>query len=168
MTRLSLAARNRLAQDASLRALLGRSVSWSTWIFDENPVGVHVENTSRCLIVVSEDDEWTSPNPHNTMRFPQLLVDIWADPTRNPDRSVQRFDAKDKIEEIQALVDKHFHLPDPGTRFGVPHIWGTAEQEATKTGLVIAGSERRSTQTSPISDSEGSWMRRITYAVNVP
>ena len=125
MTRLSLAVRNYLAQDEDLKRLLGRSASWDTWIFDERPVNVHVENTSRCLIVVNEDDQWTSPNEHNTLNFPKLFVDVWADPTRNADRSVQIFDAKDKIQEIQKFIDRHLHLVDPSNYNGMPFIWGT-------------------------------------------
>lgn len=169
MTDLSLALRNYLAQDAELRALLGRSVSWDTWIFDESPLNVKVEGTSKCLIVINEQGTWTSPNGHNTMRFPQLIVDVWADPTRNADRSVQKLDAKTKIQDIQTVLDRHLHLTDPATSAGMPYIWGTAAQVAGKTGVVITGSHRSSGPNfSPIRDSEGSWMGQLTYDVNVP
>lgn len=169
MTELSLAARNFLAQDAGLRALVGRSASWDTWIFDENPINVKVENTSRCLIVVNEDGTWTSPNDHNTMTFPQLVIDVWADPTRNEDRSVKVNDAKSKIERIQKYLDKHFHLVDSGTRQGMPYVWGTGAQVASKTGVVVAGSHRMSGPVfSPIRDTDGAYMGRFTYGVNVP
>lgn len=169
MTRLSLAARNYLAQDPALRAHLGRSASWDTWIFDEDPVNVHVENTQRCLIVVSEGQPWSAPNGHNTIEFPTLTVDIWADPTRNSDLSVRLFDAKTKIENIKRLVDRHFHLVDPATSTGMPYIWGTAEQIANKTGVVVTQSKRRSgPDYSPVRDSEGSWMGRLIYEVSVP
>jgi len=169
MTDLSLAVRNLLAQDQGLRALLGRSQSWDTWIFDEHPVNVKVENTGRCLIVVNEEDTWTTPNQHNTMRFPRLFVDIWADPTRNSDKSIKKFDAKKKIEDIQAFVDKHLHLVDSGTPSGEIYIWGTAEQIASKTGVPITGSQRLDGPTfSPISNAEGAYMGRLTYGVNKP
>ena len=169
MTDLSLAARNFLAQDADLRALLGRSASWDTWIFDQSPINVRVENTSRCLIVVNEEGQWTSPNPHNTMRFPRLVVDIWADPTRNQDRTVQLFDAKSKVEDIVKIVDRKFHRVDPGTPDGRPLILGTAEQILAKTGVVVTGILRSSgPDYSPIRDCEGAFMGRLVYDVNVP
>ena len=169
MTDLSLAIRNYLAQDAGLRELLGRSISWDTWIFYENPINVKVENTGKCLLVINEDGTWTSPNDHNTMRFPRVYIDIWADPTRNEDRSVKVNDAKSKIERIQKLLDKHLHLTDAGTRQGMPYIWGTTDQVASKTGVVVAGSHRVDGPTlSPIRDTDGAYMGRMTYGVNVP
>lgn len=169
MTQLTLAIRNLLAQDAELRALLGKSASWDTWIFSEELIGVKVEGTQKCLIVVAEDDTWTSPNEHNTMRFPQVFVDIWADPTRNANKSIRQFDAKDKIEAIQPLIDRHLHLVDGANSEGKPRIWGTEEQIANKTGIVVTGSQRlNGPRYSPIRDSEGSWMGRFTYGINRP
>ena len=169
MTSLSLAIRNLLAQDTQLRALLGRSLSWDTWVFDTNPVNVRVENTGKCLIVVSEEGTWTFPNQHNTMRFPKINVDIWADPTRNSDRTIQLFNAETKIEEIQKLVDAHLHLVDPSTSAGMPYIWGTADEIAAQTGVLVVGSQRLSgPDIYPIQDSEGSFMGRIAYGVNLP
>lgn len=169
MTTLSLAVRNYLALDHELRSLLGKSVSWETWIFDEDPLNVHVENTGKCLIVVRERGTWASPNDHNSMRFPRLLVDIWADPTRNPDRTIRQWDAATKIEQIQARVDSHLHLSDPGTSAGMPYIWGTLEQVVNKTGVVVAGSLRKSgPDISPIRDTEGALMGQLTYGINLP
>lgn len=169
MTELSLAVRNLLAQDAGLKALLGKSQSWDTWIFDEKPVNVKVENTGKCLIVVNEEGQWTTPNAHNTMKFPTLLIDIWADPTRNADKSVNRFDAKKKIEDIQNFVDKYLHLVDPGDSNGNPRIWGTSGQMADKTGVVVTGSQRLNGPIfSPIRDAEEAYMGRLTYGVNQP
>ena len=168
MTSLSLAARNYLAQDPELRALLGRSQSWDTWIFDTKPVGVRIENTSRCMIVINEDGTWAARNEHNTLRFPRLQVDIWADPTRNSDGSVQVYDASDKIERIAKVLDKHLHLTDPGTSMGMPYIWGTAEEISSKTGVVIAGSHHREGPSlSDVRDTDGTLMGRLVYGVNV-
>lgn len=169
MTQLTLAIRNLLAQDGDLRALLGRSASWDTWIFSEELIGVKVEGTQKCLIVVAEDDTWTSPNEHNTMRFPQVFVDIWADPSRNEDKSVRQQDAKDKITAIQPFIDRYLHLVDGANNEGKPRIFGTAEQIEAKTGIVVTGSQRlNGPRFSPIRDSEGSWMGRFTYGVNLP
>lgn len=167
MTSLSLAARNQLAQDTELTALLGKSLTWDTWIFDERPIGVKIENTQKCLIVVNEEDQADSPNEHNTLLFPSLVVDVWADPTRNDDKSVRVYDAKNKIEAISRLVNRHFHTVDMGTPQGGPLIWGTAEEVAEKTGVVVAASARRSGPTySPVRDSDGSFMGRLVYAVH--
>lgn len=167
MTALTLAARNQLAQDTALTALLGKSALWDTWIFDERPIGVKIENTQKCLIVVNEEDQADAPNDHNTLLFPSMIVDVWADPTRNDDKSVKVYDAKNKIEAITRLIDRHFHTVDMGTPEGGVLIWGTAEQVTAKTGVVVAASARRSGPTySPVRDSEGSFMGRLNYAVH--
>lgn len=167
MTALSLAARNLLAQDADLKALLGKSASWDTWIFDESPVGVKVENSQRCWIVINENGTWTAPNEHNTMEFPRLELDIWADPSRNDDLSVKRFDAKTKIKQIQKLVDKHLHTIDMANNSGMPIVWGTAAEIANKTGVVIAASQKiDGPDFRPVTDSQGTWMATYVYGVN--
>jgi len=169
MTTLSLGARNMLIQDVPLVTLLGKSASWTSWIFDQKPINVKVEGTSRCLIVVNEGKPWTAPNGHNTMKFPTLVVDIWADPTRNVDKSVKFWDASTKIEDIQDELDRLLHLVDPSTSNGMPHMWGTAEQVAAGTGVVIAECKRSSgPDVNPIRDSDGSLMGRLTYNVNLP
>lgn len=169
MTTLSLGARNMLIQDAPLTALLGKSASWTSWIFDQKPVNVKVEGTSRCLVVINEGRPWTSPNGHNTMRFPTLVVDIWADPTRNADKSVKFWDSTTKIETIQKELDRLLHLIDPSTPDGMPRMWGTAAQVAARTGVVIAECKRASgPEITPIRDSDGSLMGKLTYNVNLP
>lgn len=168
MTELSLAARNFLAQDERVTSLLGRSASWDTWIFSEVPYA-KIENTQRCLVVISEGPPWTDMNPHNRLYFPTLRVDIWADPTRNPsDNSVRIEDAKDKAIEVMRAIDWSMHLVDPGRPSdGMPYMWGTAEQISQKTGIVVTGSFKDSgPEFSPIKDSPGSWMARVVYAVN--
>lgn len=170
MTKLSLGARNLLAQDADLRAMLARSQKWDTWIFDENPVGSKIEMTSKCLIVITQGEPWTGANDHNTMWFPTLYVDIWADPTRNDNKSVQVFDAKNKIEAIARQVDKSLHLVDPANAQGMPQIWGTADEITQKTGVVVVDSKRSSGSIvySPIRDTDGAWMGRVTYNISLP
>ena len=168
VTKLTLDIRNTLAQDLTLTTLLGKSQTWATWIFDESPVGVRIENTSSCLIVVSEDDQYTSPNAHNSMEFPRVFVDIWADPLRNTDRSIRVNDATTKIKNIQRLVDKHLHLVSPSGPLGAPVIWGTASQILAKTGTVVAGSTRLSgPRFSGVRDSEGTIMGRLVYGINL-
>lgn len=168
MTTLSLNVRNFLAQREALTDLLGSSQSWATWIFDQKPVGVKVEGTQKCLIVINEYRPFTSPNEHNTMRFPQITIDIWADPTRNSNKSVKTWDADTKIETIQKQIDAVMHTVDRGTPGGMPIIWGTAAQVAAKTGSIVAGSTRLDgPDYSDVKDSEGSRMGRLLYGVHL-
>lgn len=170
MTVLSLAAKNLLVQDKELTPLIGRSQSWGYWIFEDEPTGAKFEKTSKVLIVVSEGDAWAPSNGHNTLWFPTLYVDIWADPTRNANGSVRTPDAKDKIERIARIVDRHFHRVDSADLNGMPIVWGTSEEISAKTGVIVTGSLRGSGNViySPIRDAEGAWMGRLTYNIIRP
>lgn len=168
MTRLSLAVRNTLAQDPRfLEAGVAKSASWDVWIFDEKPVLARFEGNGKCLIVINEGAPFTPPNGHNTLSFPSLIVDIWADPDRNPDKTVLRDNAKDKIEVISKIVDSHLHRVDPGGVDGGYIIWGTAAQIQSKTGVLVTESKKLDvSEYTPIKDTESAWMRRSTYGVN--
>ena len=167
MTRLSLAVRNTLAQDPRLQELVAKSPSWDIWIFDEKPVMARFEGNGKCLVVINEGEPWTDPNEHNTLLFPSLIVDIWADPDRKPDKTVLRDNAKDKIQAIARVIDTHLHRVDPGGADGGFIIWGTAEQISTKTGVLVTESKKRSGPVfSPIGDTDQAWMGRYVYGVN--
>lgn len=79
------------------------------WIFDSNLM-VRQENTQRCAIVVSYGGGWAAPLDGNTAHFPSVVVDIWADPTRNEDNSPTTDDAKAKCFFIHDAVFKALHL----------------------------------------------------------
>jgi hypothetical protein len=176
MTKLTLDARNYLAQDPNLRMLLGRSVSWDTWIFDTKPYA-KIENSESSLIVINEAGNWQPRNQHNTERFPRLRVDIWSDPTRNTDKSVKVHDADDKIQAIHAVLTKHLHLVhqsvtrDDPAWMGTPgstHIWGTDDQIEDKTGSFIVGStELSGPELVNVTDSQGTRMGTLYYGVSV-
>ena len=167
MTSLALAARNFLAQQSSVTSLLGSDPLWSTWIFTDSPQAL-VENSGTCLIVISEEGGWAGANDYNTARFPRLQLDIWADPTRNPDGSVQKLDAKLKIEAVYKSVDKYLHLVDNSLPGGVFHRWGTAAQIAGGTAHRIISSKRSGEPNySPTFDNKGGQMARLYYNVEV-
>lgn len=172
MTTLTLAIRNELARIPELTALLAKSASWDTWIFDERPVKAAIEGTQKCMIVVSSERPYAGANDHNTLRFPLVHVDIWADPTRDltkENRPVKVHDARNKIERIFPFVDKFLHRIDAGTPSGGILIWGTTAEVSSKTGVAVSGSHRISgdIEFSPVKDSEGTMMGRITYGVNL-
>lgn len=139
MTPLTFAMRNELAKDPSLAALLGSSTKWPQWVFMDKP-SVAIENTGKALIVVLPYEPWASMNRHNTQQFPTVIVDIWADPTRNADKSIMTDDAEMKIDAIEKLVLKHFHTANLDLPGGQTLHWGTATQVSSKTGVWVNGS----------------------------
>jgi hypothetical protein len=174
MSRLTLAATRLLLQDQDLIALLG-SNDLGPWVFDQKPLA-RVENSQSCLVVINEPNDWDAPNSYNNQLFPRLQVDIWADPSRQPNMAVAKWDSDTKIDAVQRIIDSHFHttnlsVPDTAPAWeGVPgsmRYWGTAAQIADHTGVPILGCQRLGgISTSDIADITGGRMRRISYGVN--
>lgn len=97
---------------------IGSDDAWvHGWIFDSN-LKVRIENSQRCAIVVSYGGGWFPSLESNTVRFPLVVVDIWADPTRKADMSVAVDDAKTKCFDIYDAVFKALHLVNRDTPSG--------------------------------------------------
>lgn len=167
MTPLTLAMRNELARDPEMRALLGSSPKWDTWIFVDQPE-VKIENTQKCLIVLDVYEPWASQNLHNTMEFPTVIVDVWADPTRNPDNSVKVDDAELKIDRINKVLKKHFHTANLSRPGGGFLQWGTQEQIDSGTGVWVNGSHTLDgPRYSEVANVPGVSVASYRFAVNL-
>ena len=167
MTSLALAARNYLAEKSDLTALLGSNGLFPTWIFVDSPEE-NIETTGKAMVVISVLDGWAGANEHNTARFPRLTVDIWVDPTRNPDGSVRKKDAKIRAEAIYKVIDKYLHLVSKSLPDGSSIFWGTPAQIADKTGTRVVSSVRDGEPSySPAFDDQGAYMATLRYNVTV-
>lgn len=182
-TRLSVAARNLVIQDTELLALgllggdVGATPVWPVWVWADEPQR-RIENSQKCAIVFTEGQPWTSRNEHNTAYFPTLVMDIWADPTRNSDRSVKRYDADDKIVTIARSINRLLHtvnnsVPSESPAWmgapGMPRIWGTADEISTRTGLLVVSSLQSSgPDFNDMANNDGGRMGRYVYNVETP
>lgn len=68
-----------------------------------------MEGSSKTSVVISHDGGWAAPNMHNTLRFPRLVLNVWADPQRDAQKNdvdpwVQR-----RANRVFEVVDKHLH-----------------------------------------------------------
>jgi hypothetical protein len=175
MTDVSVAAQQILVQDPEVLSsgLIGFDETWTQgWVFPEVP-GALIENSEQCAIVIMETDPWTDANAHNRAEFATLTVDIWADPSRNADKSVRLEDAKDKIKAVAKIVDRNFHLVHPAVAAsdplymgakGMPRIWGTEAEVTQRTGITIVSAVRNSgPQWNPMSNNPSGWRGRYTY-----
>lgn len=166
MDRLTLSIRNYLAQQPDITALLGKSAGWDTWIFADKP-HVKVEQSGKSMVVIQQDNGWTSPNEHNTLMFPRIFVDVWSDPDRNADKSVKVENADDKIIEVQKAISKYLHTVSLHSK-GMPLCWGTKEQMDNWTGALVSGSKRtQETVFSNMTNNPGGRMGSTTYGVNL-
>lgn len=128
ITDLATAAYQRLAafpdfQDAVLSGFVGTDAASgatgaeklaSAWLFqgldDEGRPYRDPEGTGTGVVVLSERNEWASPNRHNTASFPVLQMLIYMDSTRNEDGSPLIPDASTKAKTLAHHLDRCFHL----------------------------------------------------------
>lgn len=165
MTQLAYAAVNYLLQQADVTSLVG-SDELGPWIHANRPEAL-VENSETVLVVISVENGWGA-NQHNTARFPTLVVDIWADPTRNAGMDVARYDAELKAEAVYKAIDKHFHRVDNSVPGGGGVYWGTATQIADKTGVRINSSSRENEPNYlPAFDGGGACVATVRYNVSI-
>lgn len=47
-----------------------------------------IEGSQGTAAILTSEGGWTSPNLSNTLRFPRLTLNIWADPRRNDQNNV--------------------------------------------------------------------------------
>lgn len=57
-------------------------------IFGYRPWNDTIEGTSTTCAVLSSEGGWAGANLHNTLRFPRLTLNIWADPQRDGGHNV--------------------------------------------------------------------------------
>lgn len=147
-----------LQSDPGIQALvvapyIGKDSAWKHgWIFDSK-LQVRMENTQRCAIVVSYAGGWTAPQDSNTFNFPQVVVDIWADPTRKSDHSVSVDDARDKCFTVYKKVFQALHLLDRrDIQFGDTRI--------------ISSEALSEPELSPVTNGNGAYMLRCRFGIS--
>lgn len=92
-------------------------------IFGHSP-WARIEGSSGTAVVISHEGGWAGPNLHNTLNFPRITVNVWADPMRdngrnasNPGEVVQRAFATYRV------VDKLLHrIAGPEVYFGTLRV----------------------------------------------
>lgn len=137
---------------------IGKDAGWvNGWIFDSS-LSTRIENTQRCAIVVSYGGGWRPPLDSNTVRFPLVVVDIWADPTRDTDNSVLTHDAKTKCFHIYSEVFKVLHLLDRSTDDG-----GAIYFDQTR---IISSESLGEPDLSWVQDGNGARMLRSRFGIS--
>lgn len=116
------AARRHLVVDAGVIAVLGGSTAWPVWLFRWRSY-VSVEGTGSVSAVLSQQGGWAAPNRHNTMSFPQLQVEIYADPTRTTARNPSAVDAHAAALDAHLALNALLHVP-AGTTPSEGLVWG--------------------------------------------
>ena len=145
------ASRIYLADQPTVKALLGHDDFWDVWLFTEVLPPV-VEGTQGIAAVLTTSGNWAAPNAHNTARFPRLTIDVYADPERDADNNLTDNDTPQKIEEAFQVFNKLLHRPSAEVVYydGIRVLGSTSEGEP----LLF-----------PVPDGPGMRRARFSYAV---
>lgn len=140
-------------QELVIAPYIGSDDGWvNGWIFDSK-LSTRIENSQRCAIVISYAGGSDTPIPGNSASFPAIVVDIWADPTRDADHSVIVDDAKTKCFTIHEAVKKALHLPNSQ---------GIVFDETRITSSELLGEP----ELNPVIDGNGAKMLRARYGIS--
>lgn len=67
------------------------------------------QGSGKASVVLAEREGWTTPNPHNTSRFPSLWLVVYADCSRDAGLLPTSFDGRDRAMRIFQALDPIFH-----------------------------------------------------------
>lgn len=147
-----LAVRDYLASQSTVTALLGSDAKFGPWVFQDS---LYWElNSQTCAIVVTDNGSWTSPNDHNTARFPMVLLTFCADPQRDANQNITHDDTGAKIRALHEAVFKVLH-------------WTDANERQLGTLRVLRSSCLNEPQIRPYVDGDHAASAQITYAIGM-
>jgi hypothetical protein len=101
-------------------AVVGAFADNKPYLFQTN-LWVTMEGTQSTAAVLYRAGGWAGPNQHNTMRFPRLGLEVYADPIRDNGNNVtDPGEAGRRIEAAYKAIDTRLHRSQGGTQ-----MWGT-------------------------------------------
>lgn len=144
-----------LAAQTDVRAVLGAftDVGQTPWVF-QNALLVTIEQTSSVAAVIWHAGGWSGANIHNTLSFPRLGLDLYADPQRDADGNPAKFNGETRTRIVAAYktIDRHLHMAAGGQAY-----WGTVR---------ICGSTRLAEPSiHDVKDTDGTLRLQVFYAV---
>ncbi len=152
------AARRFIAQQDGIASVLSSDAHWDLYLFQERLM-VRIESSQNIACVLLQKGNWTSPNNHNTLKFPRLIVEFWADPDRDSRSNVTLpLSAKDKILAAYEFLDKYLHRVAGGD------LWWPDQDDS---GAVRVISSKRSDELSFYEVPDGDGMMRAQVIYNI-
>lgn len=147
---LETAARKHLLDFDSIRVLVKDRV----WKYRPEEA---LEGTGQAAIVVRRSGNWTKPG-RNSQEYPILVVECYADASRNPNAEMMQDDAEARCYQLAREVDRVLH------QLGGQHRhWPEDDPDE---GLYVIGCFRGSEATEP-ADKHGVKVVRMTFDVQV-
>lgn len=157
---LASACRGFLTQQPEIYNVLGSDEIWDIWLFQEK-LYVNVEQSQSVACVLKQQGSWTSPNMHNTARFPRLITEFYADPDRD-ERQNNEFplSAKDKILRAHVVLDRFLHFARMTEQWW-PDIAAPGAMR------ILNSSRQGELEFVEVPDGDGMMRGQVTYAVGV-
>lgn len=113
-----------------------------------------LEGRSSTAVVISYAGGFDA-NMHNTLRFPRLMLEIYADPLRNLDRNtVDPGEVWRRINVAFDALDKVLHRPQGGSQ-----MWGSIR--------TISCSRMAEPQMYPVPDGDGMLRCATVYGIEM-
>lgn len=142
-----------LSSKSDLIAALGAFADDTPYLF-QHQLWAELEGTSsNAVVLLRGTGGWAAPNPHNTMRFPRLGVEITCDPLRDASGNItDPGECQRRIEAVFRLVDTHLHRPQGGTQ-----MWGTVR--------TIGSTRLSEAVVYPVEDGSGMQRMLVYYGV---
>lgn len=151
--------RHLLNQDA-VRGLVGGRVF-------KHRLEESVDQKGLCAIVVKRNGGWATPDPIQTQEYPLLVVEFWADHSRNADGTFDRRDAEDRAWGMYRAVDPLLHARR-GDRWGIfgsnPGLIVVSSARWSEPLLITEDDQHRTSGAAIMGDSV---MVRAQYAMQV-
>lgn len=154
------AARKYLAQQAAVSAVLGTDNVWDLWLFQDKLL-TRVESSGKIACVLKQKGSWTSPNDHNTMRFPRLITEFYADPDRDSKNNVVTpLSAKDRILAAHEVIDSLLHVVS-----GHDQWWPS--QGAAGACRILRSTRQGELDWFDVKDGDGVLQATVSYAIGL-
>lgn len=68
-----------------------------------------LDGSGKRMFVVRNNGEWRPPDDKSTVEYPQVVVDFWADCTRNEDGDTDEWDCVDNAKAMYRAADPFLH-----------------------------------------------------------
>lgn len=69
-----------------------------------------MEGSQKTSIVLAHEGGWATPNLHNTLRFPRLVLNVWADPLRDAQNNNIDPRVRGRANACYEIVDRFLHM----------------------------------------------------------
>jgi hypothetical protein len=145
-------------EDALLDAGLGSEDTgrWFLWQWTER---AQVQGTGRASVVISVPGSWAGPNTYNTLRFPRVQTEVYADIDRDETRGPYVRTAPKKGEDIWVVLDALLHRPGQRNMH-----WGDANGRVRVVSSVRNSGEPDRNE---VPDTDGVWRILCSYAIEL-